>query len=119
MHNKEVITEKKTKAAKCNCIKKPDCPLSNQCQITKILYKARITSKNYHEKVYYGTSEGTTIRIHLTMKNIGEIQSFQRNTGDLKNSKQNLKYLKYLKKMSPNKKNMHLLFMFEREIIYH
>ena len=61
MHNKEVITEKKTEAAKCNCISKPDCPLSNHCQITNIIYKAKITSnlRNYHEKLYYGTSEGT------------------------------------------------------------
>ena len=59
MDNKELITEKKTKAAKCNCVNKPDCPLSNQCQITNIIYKAKITPdlRNY-EKVYYGTSEG-------------------------------------------------------------
>ena len=42
MHNKEVITEKKTQAVKCNCINEPDCPLSNQCQITDIIYKAKI-----------------------------------------------------------------------------
>ena len=61
MQNKEVITEKKTQAVKCNCINKPDCPLSNQCQVTNIIYKARIISslQNYHEKIYYGTSEGT------------------------------------------------------------
>ena len=33
-----------------------------------------------------------TIRNHLIMKNIGQIQSFQRNTGDLKISKQIPKY---------------------------
>ena len=44
MHNKEVIMEKKTQAVKCNCINKPDCPLSNQCQIMNIIYKAKITS---------------------------------------------------------------------------
>ena len=33
-----------------------------------------------------------TIRNHLIMKNTGQIQSFQGNTGDLKNSKQNPKY---------------------------
>ena len=48
MHNKEVITEKKTQAVKCNCINKPDCPLSNQFQITNIIYKAKITSKLHH-----------------------------------------------------------------------
>ena len=61
MHNKEVITENKTQAVKCNCINKLDFPLSNQCQITTIIYKAKITwnLRNYHEKIYYGTSEGT------------------------------------------------------------
>ena len=60
MHNKEVITEKKTQAVKCNCTNKPDCSLSNQCQITNIIYKAKITSilRNYQEKIYYRTSEG-------------------------------------------------------------
>ena len=50
--------EKKTQAAKCNCINKHDCPLSNKNQITNIIYKAKITS-NLHEKIYYGTSEYT------------------------------------------------------------
>ena len=58
MHNKEVIMEKKTQAVKCNCVNKTDCPLSNQRQI---MNKAKITLNllNYHEKIYYGTSEGT------------------------------------------------------------
>ena len=61
MHNKEVITEKKTEAVKCNCINKPDWPLSNQCQIMNIICKAkcRLNFSNYHEKIYYRTSEGT------------------------------------------------------------
>ena len=44
MHNKEVITEQKTEAVKCNCINKPDCLLSNQYPIPNIIYKAKITS---------------------------------------------------------------------------
>ena len=43
MHNKKVITEKKTEAIKCNYMNKPDCPLSNQWQMTNIIYKAKIT----------------------------------------------------------------------------
>ena len=50
MHNKEVIMGKKTEAVKCNSINKRYCPLSNQCQMTNLIYK---------EKTYYGTSEGT------------------------------------------------------------
>ena len=53
MHNKEIITEKKTESLKCNCINKPDCPLSNQCQITNIMYKSKISSnlQNYQEEI--------------------------------------------------------------------
>ena len=52
MHNKEVITEKKIEAVKCNCINKAACPLSSQCQITDILNKRKSTSnlRNYRKK---------------------------------------------------------------------
>ena len=33
IHNKEVITEKKTQAIKCNCINNLNCPLSNQAKL--------------------------------------------------------------------------------------
>ena len=33
-----------------------------------------------------------TIRNHSVMKSIGQVQSFQRNAGDLKNLKHNIKY---------------------------
>ena len=61
MHNKEVIMEKKTEAVKSNCTSKLDWPISNQCQITNILYKVKITSnfRSYHEKIYCGASEHT------------------------------------------------------------
>ena len=59
MHNKEVITERETQTVNCNCINKPDHPLSNQCQITNIKYKGKILSNlgNYHGKIYYVTSK--------------------------------------------------------------
>ena len=61
VHNKEGITEKATGAVSCKCINKLDFPLSNQCQITNIIYKAKTTSdlRNYLGKTYYGTSKGT------------------------------------------------------------
>ena len=60
MHNKEVITEKKTEAVKCDSVNKSHYPLSNQYQITNIICKAKITSslRNYREKIYYETSQG-------------------------------------------------------------
>ena len=61
MHNKEEIAEKKTQAVNCDCINKHNCPLPSQCQITNIIYKAKITSnlQNYHGKIHYETSKGT------------------------------------------------------------
>ena len=90
MHNKEVITEKKTQAVNCNCMNKPDC----------IIYKAKITSnlRNFHGKIYHGTSKHTFKQRYgnhkkfFEHKNIGQIQNFRRNTGDLKNSEHNLMY---------------------------
>ena len=69
MHNKEVIMEKKTEAVKSNCISKLDSPLSNQCQITNILYKVKITSnfRNYHEKY---TAEPANIHLNSLMETI-------------------------------------------------
>ena len=100
MQNKEVIMEKKIQAVKSNCINKPDCPLSNQCQITNITYKSKITSnlQNYHGKIYYGTSENTFKQRYgnhnksFNHKKHRTDTEFRRNTGDLKNSKHNLKH---------------------------
>ena len=33
MHNKEVITENKTQAVKCNCINKLDCPFPTDTKL--------------------------------------------------------------------------------------
>ena len=88
MHNKEVTTEKKTRAVKCNCINKPDCLLSNQCQITnkcikqKLHQTFRTIMKKYSTepaKVHLN-SVMETIRNHSIMNNIGQMQNFRRNT---------------------------------------
>ena len=61
MHNKKSNHEKKAEAVKCSFVNKVDCPLFNQRQITNIIYKAKFTSnlRNYHEKIYCRTSEGS------------------------------------------------------------
>ena len=46
-----------------------------------------------------------TTRNHSIIKNIGQVQSFQRNTGNLNNSKDKIKYSFNFKKMLINKKN--------------
>ena len=38
IQNQEVITEKKTQKINCNCINNPNCLVSNQRQITTIIY---------------------------------------------------------------------------------
>ena len=84
--NKDVIMKKKTEAVNCYYINKPDCPLSNHYQITNIIYKAKITSNlwNYHGEKFLGTCKGVHlnsemefIRNYSTMKNIGQVQTFE------------------------------------------
>lgn len=60
IHNKEVITERKTQTVNCNCTNNPDFRLYNQIQISNIMYKSKITSnlQNFHGKIYHGTSKG-------------------------------------------------------------
>ena len=60
----------------------------NLHQIFGIIMKKYPTEK---AKVHLN-SVMETIKNHSIMKNIGQIQNFRRNTGDFKNSKQNLKY---------------------------
>ena len=111
MHDKEVITEKETQAVNYNCINKTDCPLSNQCQITSIIYKAKITSNlgNYNGKTYYGTSEGRIKQRcgnhekSLNHENIGQMQNFRRNT---KSAIEYSSTILYFKKMPTNKKTV-------------
>ena len=100
MHNKDVITERKTEVVKCHCINKPGCPFCNQCQITNIIQKQKL-HQNFEIMMKSYTTEPAKVHLnrvmktignHTIMKNIGQIRNFQRKTGDLKNSKQNLKY---------------------------
>ena len=126
IHNKEVITEKKTQAVKCNCINR----LSNQCQITNIIYKAKTTSnlRNYHEKIYFGTSKSTFKQRYGNHKKSFNHEKHRTDT-ELSNEHWRLKAsqsttssnILHFKKMPANKNNTYLLFMFEREtfLVYH
>ena len=114
MHNKEVITEKKTQTGKCDCINKPDCPLSNQCQITNIIYKAKIK-----QKIYYGTNEGAFKQRYGNHKKSSNHEKHRTDT-ELSKEYWRLKELKakpqvqfyILKRCRPTKKNRYLVFMF-------
>jgi len=39
----------------CNCAKKTECPVNSKCQLSKVIYKAVVTSKD-GEKVYIGST---------------------------------------------------------------
>ena len=61
-HNHEVTNSKTiTKDRTCNCVDKAKCPLSQNCLINNIIYKAVLTSTNphYKEKIYFRTAETT------------------------------------------------------------
>ena len=60
-HNKKILTNNNTTPQNgCNCRKKDQCPLDNNCLITSVIYKANVTTdKDDTGKNYLGLTEGT------------------------------------------------------------
>ena len=59
--NKKILTNNTTLQNGCNCRKKDQCPLDNNCLITSVIYKANVTTdkddtgKNYIQTTIYAT----------------------------------------------------------------
>ena len=79
---------------------KPDCPHFNQCQITNIRCKPKVTSnlQNYHGKIYCGISKGA-FKQPKTLGRLSAILNFE--------------------KIPTNKKKRYLLFMSEWKTFHH
>ena len=45
-HNKNIIIENEDNTLKCNCTRKTECPLNNECLAKNIVYEATITNNN-------------------------------------------------------------------------
>ena len=60
-HNKKILTNNNTTLQnRCNCRKKDQCPLDNNCLSTSVIYKAKVTTdKDDTGKNYIGLTEGT------------------------------------------------------------
>ena len=59
-HNKKILNNNSTSQNRCNCRKKDQCPLDNNCLITSVIYKANVTTdKDNTGKNYIGLTEGT------------------------------------------------------------
>ena len=61
-HNQNVTNPKTmTKDRTCNCVDKVKCPLTQNCLVSNIIYKAVSTSTNSHykEKIYFSTGKST------------------------------------------------------------
>ena len=60
-HDKKILTNNNTTPQNgCNCRKKDQCPLDNNCLITSVIYKANVTTdKDNTGKNYIGLTEGT------------------------------------------------------------
>ena len=68
-HKKKMINppdENITRA--CNCIRKHQCPLNEECLTNNILHRASITPnvENSKRKIYYGVSE-TAFKLRLIL----------------------------------------------------
>ena len=61
-HNRKILETSKTPSTenKCNCRKKKDCPLKNNCLTPSVVYNANVTTENDTTgKNYIGLTEGT------------------------------------------------------------
>ena len=60
-HNKKILTNDNTTPQNgCDCRKKDQCPLNNNCLNTSVIYKANVTTdKDDTGKNYIGLTEGT------------------------------------------------------------
>ena len=61
-HNKKIINNSPTSTSQngCNCRKKEQCPLDNNCLSTSVIYNAQvITDEDTTGKNYIGLTEGT------------------------------------------------------------
>ena len=56
-HNENIYKPQQTSFGS-NCRNKDNCPLNGECLTPNKIYRAGITTDNYH-KFYYGTSETT------------------------------------------------------------
>ena len=52
-HNEKIPFDAEPQAKSCDCIKKPDCPLNCEWQITNITYQGELAAgiSNYNQKI--------------------------------------------------------------------
>ena len=61
-HSRKILETSKTPSTenKCNCRKKNECPLKNNCLTSSVVYNANVTTENDTTgKIYIGLTEGT------------------------------------------------------------
>ena len=56
-HNRKVTLKPRDQRPKCNCRKKAECPMEENCQINSVVYKCDVT-RPLPKKVYLGLAEG-------------------------------------------------------------
>ena len=83
-HNKNIL--KPSSPAEndrtCNCVRREDCPLNQNCLQSKIIYQATIKSElvNYGEKKYIGLCETTFKKRYASHKTSFTNKKYQHNT---------------------------------------
>ena len=57
-HNQSILNDKsKQNIPKCNCRKKPECPLNNNCQQREVVYQTTIKNKDETKKYIGSTTD--------------------------------------------------------------
>ena len=83
-HNKKIIHKITVNQPHktCNCMKKENCPLNNECLSTGIVYEATLKAQtpNYTEKKYIGICETTFKKRYANHKQSFETEKYRNST---------------------------------------
>ena len=84
MHNKKIMStnENADINPKCNCARKEQCPLQQNCLINNVVYEATVTSniQNYEEKKYIGLCESTFKKRFTSHKSNFNLERYRNST---------------------------------------
>ena len=97
-HNRKILhSPLNSQNRTCNCIKKTECPLQENCLSESTLYQADISSENFQTKIYYGISEKDfrTIKNPSTTKSTKMTHKYRMNSGTLKLQKKSQSMFKF------------------------
>ena len=75
-HNKKIEKPEQTDKEKtCNCRKKTDCPLNEECKTSAVIYQASVRDEKGGQQSYVGLTEGEFKSRYNTTNTRSKIQN--------------------------------------------